>query len=204
MGQMGCLDHGTKRRSSRDGRYCRWVGGSFAVRREAFKQVGLYDVRLSGGGGPPRSEDTELFWRFMEHGLVVCYEPAAVAYHQIGSERMTPAYFRHLYRRSGSYNAVLVPWKPSHLFTVMPLWRTWVTCKVVTAWVWSVLTWRPWLERFKAELLVREEASLWARRLQLWPRWWLMVLGGRRGTPSDAPRMDAVDNAASAPIRAGE
>ncbi len=174
LGQIGCVDHGLERRSSRDGRYCRWVGGNLAISRAAVERIGPYDVCMT------RTEDTEYFWRFMDRGLVVCYEPAAVVQHKVGAERMNPEYFRRWRHREGYYLAHLIPWKPFHLVTIMPLWRARVTLNVLAAWIRSVVTRQPWLTRFKAELLVRQEVSVWARRLQLWPQWWGAMFTGRR------------------------
>lgn len=177
IGELGCLDHGSVRRTSANGSYCRWVGGNLAVRRTAVERVGPYDVRMT------RGQDTEYFWRFMQAGLVVCYEPHALVYHQIGADRMTLEYFRQWRHRAGYYQVLLIPWKWSHLFTVMPLWRSKTTVKLIGRWIGSQLTRRPWMERFKAELLLREEFSAWGRRVRLWPRWWWAVLTGRSHLP---------------------
>ena len=175
IGWSGCIDYGAVRKHSRNapGQDCRWVGGNMAVRREVIERVGPYDVRMR------RADDTEFFFRCAEAGCRIVYEPAAVAYHKMRAERMTVPYIRAWHRREGRYHALLIPWKPLHLLTMMPLWRTADTLRRLAAWGRAVVRRRPWWERFCCELKLHEEAGVWLHRLQLWPRWWLAVLTGR-------------------------
>ena len=144
-----------------------------AVRREVIQRLGPLDVRLL------RGEDTELYGRCMAAGCRILYEPDAVAYHRITGDKLTMDYARRWHHWYGHYDAYLLPWKPLHLVTIMPLWRAADTGRCIGRWITVVLARRPWWERFRAELQVRQEASFWWHRLQLWPRWWLTVLTGR-------------------------
>ena len=96
---------------------------------------------------------------------------------------MTLQYFRWWWHRLGYSKAYLIPWKMSHLLTVMPVWWYRKTPELVLRWLHKVLVGRPFRERFHYELLVREDLSVWSHRLQLWPRWWLTVLTGRSFMP---------------------
>jgi GT2 family glycosyltransferase len=159
------VDHGPARRRSGDGaEECRWVGGNVAIRRDAVARVGRYDVRLT------RGQDTEYYWRCIERGLTICYEPAALVYHTVGPERLTPAYLRWWSHRTGHFRAYRLPWKWHHLLTIVPLWWYGPAAKALLAWLTAALTGRSWEERFRAELTVREFAGTWLHRLQLVPK----------------------------------
>ena len=175
---LGCLDHGAQRISSRSGRYCRWVGGNMAIRRQAVERVGGFDERFI------RGQDREFYERCVEQGLVICYEPEALAHHLVGADRVTPAYFRRWRGRQGAYDAYLLPWRRADLLTIVPLWWYGRTLRTLGQWAASVVRRRPWAERFRHELALRHAGSVWARRLQLWPRWWLTVVTGRPHLPA--------------------
>ena len=175
IGQMGCLDHGNVRLSNLQGHSCRWVGGNMAFRREAAQRVGDYDIRFSEG----RGDDTEYYERFVRHGLKVVYEPSAVAYHNIHGQRMTPAHFRRMRHVNGHALAYWMPWSKSELLTVMPLAWYWDTLRYAAAWVKTWMGQRPWQERFRFELKLRERGSTWLHRLRLLPQGWRTVLVGQ-------------------------
>ena len=175
---FGCVDHGpVRRRSSEGDEECRWVGGNMAIRREAAEHVGPYDVRMG------RGEDTEYYWRCIERGFTVCYEPAALVYHKMPVQRLTPQYMRQWYHWTGYYQAHQMPWKIHHLLTVAPVWWYRLSLSALAAWLRAVVARHPWWERFRCELALRELASTWAHRIQLWPRWCLTVLTGRSYMP---------------------
>ena len=173
---MGCIDWGETRCSSTQ-HDCRWVGGNMAIRREAAVRIGGFDVRMV------RGQDTELYRRALREGLTVFYEPAAVGYHKIPAERLTPAYFRRWRHQAGYYSVYFLPWHTIHLLTIMPLWRYQRTWQLLWTWLKRTLRGSPWWERFHFELLLREDLTIWWRRIQLWPRWWLTVLTRRSYMP---------------------
>ncbi len=177
LGGMGCIDHGDLRRNTLDGHNCRGVGGNMAIHREAVQRVGAYDMRMN------RSQDTEYYHRCVRKRLQVIYEPAAIAHHKIPSERMTPAYFRQWRHRTGYYKTYMVPWRKRHLLTLMPMWRYKKTAKLMLKWTQATVSLQPWEERFRYELMLREDLSSWKHRLQLWPHWWLTMVTGRRYVP---------------------
>ncbi len=176
IGGMGCIDWGQTRCSSTR-HDCSWVGGNMAIRRQAAQRIGGCDVRMV------RGQDTEWYLRAVREGLTVFYEPAAVGYHKIPAERLTPAYFRLWRHRAGYYNVYLLPWHTIHLLTIMPLWRYQRTWHLLGIWLKRTLRGSPWWERFHFELLLREDLTIWRRRIQLWPRWWLTVLTRRSYMP---------------------
>ena len=173
LGESGCLDYGDRRLRRSERSNLRWVGGNWAIRRPALERIGEFDVRMV------RAQDTEYYWRCIRHGVTVVYEPRALAYHTLGSERMTPEHFRRWRRRTGYYHAYLIPWRKHHLLTLLPL--GWYGRIFATAgrWLGAWMMRRPWGERFRLELSLREAGSMWLHRLQLWPRWALTVLTRR-------------------------
>ncbi|MBI4342564.1 MAG: glycosyltransferase, partial [Candidatus Omnitrophica bacterium] len=182
-GMMGCVDYGPARFTATTTRPCPWGGGNMAIRRDVLTQLGGFDVRMT------RAQDTEYYQRVVQAGFTVCYEPSAAAHHVIPAERSTPAFFRQWRRKAGYYSAYLVPWKPLHLLTLMPLWRYGKLLGLCRVWLAKTLTRQPWWERFYYELLVRQELSLWRSRLAMWPlqaRAWFVE--SRRVLPPSGPR----------------
>jgi len=84
---------------------------------------------------------------------------------------------------AGYYHACLLPWRKYELVTMMPIEWYRETVEYAVRWAGKLLAGRPWAERFRDELKLREHVSMWRHRLQLWPRWWLTVLTGRSFLP---------------------
>ena len=176
-GEMGCVDFGTSRRRSAKRQHCQWVGGNMAIRRDVVRRIGGYDTRML------RAQDTEYYRRCINHGLAVVYEPAALVYHKIRAERMTPPNFRRWRHMTGYYHAYLLPWRKYHLVTIVPIAWYRETLGFAVGWVAAAAARRSWAERFRYELKLREQLSAWWHRLQMWPRWALSVLTGRSHLP---------------------
>jgi glycosyltransferase involved in cell wall biosynthesis len=174
FGALGCVDHGPHRLSSLAKHDCRWVGGNLAIRRAVVSQVGGYHTHMD------RAEDTEYYYRCVYHGLSVVYEPTALVYHKIWPERMTPQYLRWWHHTTGYYHAYALPWRASHVFTVVPADQCLKSLGLALRWGLLFLIRRPWAERFYDELLLRLGFSAWLHRLQLWPPWCWAVLTGRQ------------------------
>lgn len=176
FGSLGCIDYGDRRLRRQDapGRKLRWVGGNVAMRRAAAERVGGWDVRMI------RAQDTDYYWRSVRAGLVIVYEPLAVAAHRLGGERMTPAYFRQWRHRTGRYDIHLIPWRRYHAVTLLPLswYRQAFTC--AGQWVAATLIGRPWIQRFSKELVLREMGSTWWARAKALPQWWAALLTGKK------------------------
>jgi GT2 family glycosyltransferase len=62
--------------------WCLGHGSSMAIRREAFKQNGGFDERYGWGRPFGGCEDIEIFYRTLNCGRVLVYEPAAVIRHK--------------------------------------------------------------------------------------------------------------------------
>jgi GT2 family glycosyltransferase len=74
------------------------VGANMGFRRTAFRDVGLFDVRLGRRGGVLRScEESDFVARLRARGHEVAYVPAAEVRHRIGPDR---ARMRWLLRRA--------------------------------------------------------------------------------------------------------
>lgn len=57
-------------------------GGNFAIRRDWLQRVGGYDERLGAGSPGKAAEDTDIFYRLLQAGAIIRYEPGAIIYHQ--------------------------------------------------------------------------------------------------------------------------
>ena len=174
FGALGCVDHGPQRLTSTPDRYHYWVGGNAAIRREVAAAVGGFSTRLT------RGEDTEYGMRCLRRGKKLVYEPSAVAYHRIGPERLTPAFFRRWWHQHGHYRAYRSAWRLPHLLTVVPAGWYAESCRRLAQWALAMLTARPFSERLLREVRVRERASEWAQRARLLPAVWRAAL--TRGT----------------------
>jgi GT2 family glycosyltransferase len=170
---IGCIDHGPQRRRSWQGQSCRWVGGNFAIRREAAARVGGFDERLL------RGQDSEYYDRCVEAGLKVVYEPLAVGRHAVSTDRLRPRALRDWRRRQGYYDAHRIGWKPSHFVTVVPVWRYLFGAQCLGRWAAARITRPSSWERFHSELKLWEEAGVWTYRWEEWLRRWRSALGRR-------------------------
>ena len=57
-------------------------GGNFAIRRQWLFLVGSFDERLGTGSPGKAAEDADLFYRLLQAGAVIRYEPKMVIYHE--------------------------------------------------------------------------------------------------------------------------
>ncbi len=74
------------------------AGANMAIRKDAFRRIGLFDERL-GAGRAGCSEDSEFWYRLLAAGLEFRYEPGAVVFHT--HRREASAFYRqaHDYMR---------------------------------------------------------------------------------------------------------
>lgn len=173
FGALGCVDHGPSRLVSTPEAYHYWVGGNAAIRRRLADEIGAFSTHMT------RGQDTEYGLRCVRRGKTLVYEPAAVAHHRIGPERLTPAFFRRWWHQRGRYRAYRTPWRLSHLVTVEPL--SWYAdlARCTLQWIAQYALRRPFVDRLWREVRVRERFSEWWHRLLLLPGIWAAVL--RRG-----------------------
>jgi GT2 family glycosyltransferase len=74
-----------EKRTTFQGRALPWhvgSGGNFAIKRDWLLRIGGYDERLGAGSPGKAAEDTDLFYRLLQAGAIICYEPEAVIYHE--------------------------------------------------------------------------------------------------------------------------
>lgn len=67
------------------GRAVPWLvgsGGNTAVAVAWCRRVGGFDERLGTGSPGGAAEDADLFYRLLRAGATICYEPAAIVFHQ--------------------------------------------------------------------------------------------------------------------------
>jgi glycosyltransferase involved in cell wall biosynthesis len=74
-----------RKRTTFQGRALPWhvgSGGNFATKRDWLLKIGGYDERLGAGSPGKAAEDTDLFYRLLQAGATIRYEPEAVVYHE--------------------------------------------------------------------------------------------------------------------------
>jgi glycosyltransferase involved in cell wall biosynthesis len=75
----------SRKRTTFQGRALPWhvgSGGNFAIKRDWLLRIGGYDERLGAGSPGKAAEDTDIFYRLLQVGAIICYEPQAVVYHE--------------------------------------------------------------------------------------------------------------------------
>ncbi|WP_067572314.1 mycofactocin biosynthesis glycosyltransferase MftF [Nocardia acidivorans] len=106
----GSLDMGTAQGRVTPGTRISYVpGAALIVRRNALRDIGLFDERLRYG------EDADLIWRLHEAGLRIRYEPAVRVYHR------EPERWIALLARRFHYGAAAAPLARRHPTAVPPL-----------------------------------------------------------------------------------
>lgn len=70
----------------------RMIGCNFACRREVFRDIGTFDIRLGKGTSVGCGEDTDFFYRTHKQGLKMLFCPDVVVWHAHG--RRTPHAFQ--------------------------------------------------------------------------------------------------------------
>ena len=110
------------------------AGANMAIRRSAFADVGLFDVRL-GAGASGCSEDSELWHRILSAGLICRYEPAAVVHHEHRNDLAALRSQMRAYMR-GHSTALLLQFQQSRhpgnlvrAFIGLPLWMVAATLR---------------------------------------------------------------------------
>jgi GT2 family glycosyltransferase len=83
-------------------------GGNFAVKRDWINRIGGYDERLGAGSPGKAAEDTDLFYRLLQGGAVIRYDPEVMIYH----ERQDAA---HLIRSFWNYSHGIGAFIAKHL-----------------------------------------------------------------------------------------
>lgn len=78
------------------------AGGNMAFRREILLKYGGFDTSLGRVGGKlTGGEESDLFERLASDGVDFWYVPDAVIYHIIGTDKLTPDYFKRLSHNTG-------------------------------------------------------------------------------------------------------
>lgn len=101
LGFIGQLSHGPEEKRLTE-RGTPIFGGNFGFRKTVFDAIGKFDEGL-GRMGEVNSggEDTEIYRRMIEAGLVVRWLPDAVIYHRIQASKLKKSYFLDLHFRQG-------------------------------------------------------------------------------------------------------
>lgn len=79
--------------------------GNMALHRSAFREVGLFDERLGGGGPFLSAEDNDLGFRLLESGYTIHYVPDATLHHlgwRTASDRL-PLQWSYAYGQGAFY-----------------------------------------------------------------------------------------------------
>jgi cellulose synthase/poly-beta-1,6-N-acetylglucosamine synthase-like glycosyltransferase len=111
-----------------------------AYRRRVFETIGEFDPALDVGTVTQGGGDLDMFFRVLQHGLLLVYEPAAVVRHR--DRRTIPELHRQLFGwGSGFYaylcrNAVMVPEARGAIirFALWYFWVRYIRWLLVTLW----------------------------------------------------------------------
>ena len=77
-------------------------GGNMAIRRKVLDEVGYFNPKLGRTGNRLiGGEESDLFERLRQQGMLCYYAPRAVMYHIIGPEKLTKDYFCRLAYNTG-------------------------------------------------------------------------------------------------------
>jgi glucosyl-dolichyl phosphate glucuronosyltransferase len=99
LGFLGYLDYGDEQPLTEERPP---FGGNMAFAKSVFNKIGLFNVDLGRQGRKlVGGDDIELFERFFHAGLIVIYQPKAIAYHIIDKDRLNKSYFRKLHFYEG-------------------------------------------------------------------------------------------------------
>jgi len=101
LGFLGKLSHGPEeKRLTEPGTPI--FGGNFGFRKTVFETIGRFDDSLGRKGkNNTGGEDTEIYRRMIETGLIVRWIPDAIIYHRIQASKLKKSYFLDLHFRQG-------------------------------------------------------------------------------------------------------
>jgi len=78
------------------------LGANIAFRKEVFDKIGWFNPQLGRIGAKlVGGEETDLFKRLIDAGMIGRYQPRAVVCHALESERLRKGYFRKVYYYGG-------------------------------------------------------------------------------------------------------
>jgi glycosyltransferase involved in cell wall biosynthesis len=78
------------------------LGANIAFRKEVFDKVGWFNPQLGRIGAKlVGGEETDLFKRIVDAGMIGRYQPRAVVRHALESDRLRKGYFRKIYYYGG-------------------------------------------------------------------------------------------------------
>jgi glycosyltransferase involved in cell wall biosynthesis len=61
------------------------TGGNFALKKEWFDKIGVFDERLGAGTVGRAAEDSDVIYRLLCAGALIRYEPTAIVFHELQS-----------------------------------------------------------------------------------------------------------------------
>ena len=126
----------TLKRTTFQGRALPWhvgSGGNFAIKRDWLLRIGGYDERLGAGSPGKAAEDTDLFYRLLQAGAIIHYEPEAVIYHERQDvTRLTRSFWNYSHG-IGAFTA-------KHLWTgdlfvayILGVWLFWLVWRMASS-----------------------------------------------------------------------
>jgi glycosyltransferase involved in cell wall biosynthesis len=100
LGFLGHLDHGEDRWLTENN--TPFYGGNFAVKKDIFARVGVFDADLGRKGSVNAGgEDTEFYRRLIAQGHSVRWVQAAIIHHRIRADKLRRNYLLDLHYRQG-------------------------------------------------------------------------------------------------------
>lgn len=108
-------------------------GGNFAIKRNWLLRIGGYDERLGAGSPGQAAEDTDLFYRLLQAGAVIQYEPRVVIYHERqDSTRLMQSFWTYSYG-IGAFSAKHARNGDPYAAYILGVWLFWLIWRTGTS-----------------------------------------------------------------------
>ena len=132
-GQYSVSIRVNKNRITFRGRALPWhvgSGGNFAIKRHRLLQIGGYDERLGAGSPGKAAEDTDVFYRLLQAGAVIRYNPEVVIYHERQDAARLLQSFWNYSHGVGAFTAKHVRKGDPYAAYILGVWLFWLVWRM--------------------------------------------------------------------------
>jgi GT2 family glycosyltransferase len=108
-------------------------GGNFAIKRTWLFRIGGYDERLGAGSPGKAAEDTDIFYRLLQAGAAIYYQPEAVVYHERqDAARLLRSFWNYSYG-IGAFTAKHARKGDLYAAYMLGVWSFWLLWRTVSS-----------------------------------------------------------------------
>ena len=108
-------------------------GGNFAIKRTWLFRIGGYDERLGAGSPGKAAEDTDIFYRLLQAGARIYYQPEAVVYHERqDAPRLLRSFWNYSYG-IGAFTAKHARKGDLYAAYMLGVWSFWLLWRTVSS-----------------------------------------------------------------------